>query len=302
MLTRRCLKTVLPDRVYLRLLYFFEQGEVLHLSRPKTFTEKIQWLKLNDRKPLYTQMVDKIEAKKLVGQLIGEEYIIPTIGCWDRIEDVDFDSLPNMFVLKTTNGSGGSVVICKDKSSFDRTAAVRTLSSTAGGNVGISYREWPYLNIRPRVFAEELISNSDSDDLIDYKFFCFNGKPLYCQVIANRRTCETIDFYDNEWRHQEFYGLNPAVWNCVPWNINHSCGCKPSGIIMPKPRNFDRMLQLAEVISKDHRFLRVDLYNIDGKIYFGETTFYPASGFGTFTPREWNLKLGELLNLQADTL
>lgn len=283
MAVRRYLKSVLNDRTYLRLLYFFEQGRPLHLKNPETFTEKIQWLKLNDRKPLYTKMVDKIEVKGLIRELVGDEYIIPTIGCWDSFDDVDFDSLPDQFVLKSTNGSGGCVVICKDKAHFDISEAKRVIESTAKGNVGVTYREWPYLDIKPRIFAEELITNPDSEDLTDYKFFCFNGRPLYCQVIANRRSHETIDFYDRDWKHQEFFGLNPSV--------------NPSGIILPKPENFALMLQLAEIISKGHIFLRVDLYNVRGKIYFGETTFYPASGFGRFQPAEWDLRLGGLIEL-----
>lgn len=287
MAVRRYLKSVLNDRTYLRLLYFFEQGRPLHLKNPETFTEKIQWLKLNDRKPLYTKMVDKIEVKGLIRELVGDEYIIPTIGCWDSFDDVDFDSLPDQFVLKSTNGSGGCVVICKDKAHFDISEAKRVIESTAKGNVGVTYREWPYLDIKPRIFAEELITNPDSEDLTDYKFFCFNGRPLYCQVIANRRSHETIDFYDRDWKHQEFFGLNPSVNPSV----------NPSGIILPKPENFALMLQLAEIISKGHIFLRVDLYNVRGKIYFGETTFYPASGFGRFQPAEWDLRLGGLIEL-----
>jgi len=233
-------------------------------------------------------MVDKIEVKNIIGNIIGKEYIIPTIAVWEDSKHIDFSVLPNRFVLKSTNGSGGSVVICKDKSTLDKEKALNLIDTTYKGNVGVTYREWPYLNIQPRIFAETLITDNSSEDLIDYKFFCFNGKALYCQVIANRRTRETIDFYNRDWKHQEFYGL------CTGTAI------KQSGQILPRPLNYDLMLMLADKISDGHPFLRVDLYNVQGKIFFGETTFFPASGFGKFTPNEWDLRLGDLIELPTD--
>lgn len=285
MLTRKFFKHRLPDDLYLRLLYFFEQGEFLNLSNPHKFTEKIQWLKLNNRNPELTNLVDKIEAKKIVASIIGDQYIIPTIGVWDKFDEIEFGKLPNSFVLKSTNGSGGAVYLCHSKENLDIKSAKEILESTSKGNVGITYREWPYLHIKPRIFAERLIEDNINSDLIDYKFFCFNEQPLYCQVIANRREKETIDFYDQNWTHQDFYGLNPTV--------------PPSGKLIPKPKNFDEMLSIAKKLSKGFPFVRVDLYNVDGKIFFGEITFFPASGFGRFTPNIWNRKLGDKLVLPS---
>jgi len=287
MIIRKYLKKHLSDSLYLRLLYFFEQGEILNLQRPKNFTEKIQWLKLYNRNPLFTKMVDKIEVKEIIKNIIGDKYIIPTIAVWDSFDDIDFDSMPNQFVLKSTNGSGGSVFICRCKSTFNRDKAKSIIEETSNNDVSITYREWPYHNIKPRILAEPLIVDKTTEDLIDYKFYCFGGNALYCQVIANRRKKETIDFYDREWIHQEFYGLNPSG--------------NPSGIIMPKPEGYEEMLMIAEKISKGHIFLRVDLYNVNGKIYFGETTFYPASGFGVFTPKKWNRILGNLIELPLNS-
>lgn len=283
MLVRKFGLNILPDTTYLRLLYFFEQGKILRLKNPHDFTEKLQWLKLYDRNPRYTNMVDKVEAKHIAASRIGEEYIIPTLGIWKTFDDIDFEVLPNEFVLKSTNGSGGAVLICRDKTKLDKRNARTLLEGTSRSNVGITYREWPYRNIKPRYIAEELLKMPNESDLIDYKFFCFGGVPRYCQVITNRRTQETIDFYDMEWKHQEFYGLNPAV--------------KPSGKELPKPENFGTMQEIASKLSQDIPFLRVDLYNIDGRIYFGETTFYPASGFGKFTPEYWNRRLGDMISL-----
>lgn len=286
MVLRRCSHLITSDVIYLKLLYFFEQGRILHLKSPKSFTEKIQWLKLYNRKPLFCKMVDKLAVKDIVSSIIGSKYIIPTIGKWDSFEEIDFDKLPDSFVLKSTNGSGGAVVICKDKSKLDIDAAKKIICATSSSNVGHTYREWPYTGTTPRIFAETLIADSSSKELKDYKFYCFNGKPLYCQVIANRYTKETIDFYDCNWVHQEFVGLNPSV--------------KQSGEILQKPKNFHEMLDVAAKLSKDIPFLRVDLYNVDGIIYFGETTFFPASGFGTFMPKKWDNILGNLIELSGN--
>lgn len=277
-----------PDKLYLQLLYYFEMGHKLNLKNPKTFTEKLQWLKLYNRKPEYTTMVDKYAVKEYVAKKIGNEYIIPTLGVWDTIEDIDWNSLPDQFVLKTTHGGGGGgVVICRDKVTFNRQAASQKLRYSLNSDIYLNYREWPYKNVPKRIIAEKFMMESGiqkaDSDLADYKFYCFNGEPTYCQVIRDRRTKETIDFYDMEWNHMPFVGLNPKVSNGV--------------LPVVKPKHLDKMIDICRKLSKDIPFARVDLYVINEAIYFGEITFFPASGIGKFEPKGWDKKLGHLINL-----
>lgn len=279
----------LPDKTYLQLLYRFKMGHRLDLNHPKTFTEKIQWLKLYNRRPEYTLMVDKYAVKKYVADIIGEKYIIPTLGVWDKPEDIDWDALPNEFVLKTTHGGGsGGVVICKDKKTFDRNKAILTLRDSMNGDIYRSLREWPYKDVKKRVLAEKYMVpkdmvNNPIYELSDYKFFCFNGEPKYCQVIRDRHSKESIDFYDMNWRHQEFVGLNPIASN----------GINP----VPRPLLLDDMICICHKLSENMKFVRIDMYVIDNRIYFGEITFYPASGMGLFNPDKWNEELGNLISL-----
>lgn len=279
----------LPDKTYLQLLYRFKMSHKLDLNHPKTFTEKIQWLKLYNRRPEYTLMVDKFAVKKYVTDIIGEKYVIPTLGVWDKLEDIDWDALPNEFVLKTTHGGGsGGVVICKDKKTFDRNKAILTLRASMRSDIYRSLREWPYKDVKKRVLAEKYMVpkdmvNNPIYELSDYKFFCFNGEPKYCQVIRNRHSKESIDFYDMNWRHQEFVGLNPAASN----------GINP----VPQPLLLDDMICICHKLSKNMKFVRIDMYVIDNRIYFGEITFYPASGMGLFNPDKWNEELGNLISL-----
>lgn len=285
----------LPDKPYLQLLYRFKMRHRLDLKNPKTFTEKIQWLKIYDYKPEYTRMVDKLAAKDYVAERIGEEYIIPTLGVWDSVDDIDWDSLPDQFVLKTTHGGGGGgVVVCSDKANFDKEKAKKKLEISMKSNAGKTYREKPYLNVPRKIIAEKFMAvhkpkhNDVVADLPDYKFFCFNGEPHYCQVIRDRSTKETIDFYDMEWNHMSFVGLNPIVKN----------GIEP----VAKPIHLETMKDICRKLSKDIKFSRIDLYVINDKEYFGEITFYPAAGFGEFTPADWNERLGELINLKGNII
>ena len=276
-----------PDEIYLRLRYRCKLGRWPNLKSPKTFTEKINWLKLYDRRTEYSTMVDKYAVKEYVASRIGEQYIIPTLGVWDKPEEIDWNSLPNQFVLKTTHGGGGGgVVICKDKTTFDKASAIAKLNASLGSDIYLNYREWPYKNVPKRIIAEKFMAPEMSPtpkDLPDYKFFCFNGEPKYCQVIRDRHTKETIDFYDMDWDHQEFVGLNPIARN----------GQTP----VARPDNLDEMNDICRKLAKDIPFVRVDLYVIDDKEYFGELTFYPASDMGVFSPEKWNNKLGDLLSL-----
>ena len=280
------------DEKYLKRLYRHQMGQELNLDNPQTFSEKLQWLKLYNRKPEYTQMVDKYEAKKYVANIIGEEYIIPTLGVWNKFDDIDFDTLPNQFVLKTTHGGGNTgVVICRDKMTFDKTIAKRKLEKSLKSDIYTSFREWPYKGVNKRIIAEKYMEVSGQKDLPDYKFFCFNGTPQYCQVIRDRNSNETIDFYDMEWNHMPFVGLNPINQNGVGFVAKN--GITP----VNKPLELDKMIAICNKLTKGIPFSRIDMYVIKNKTYFGEITFFPASGMGCFNPREWDFKLGEMIHL-----
>ena len=276
---------LIPDPLYLRLLYRKNVGRWPNLSNPQTFTEKIQWLKIHDRNPEYSIMVDKYLVKDYVAKIIGEKYIIPTLAVWNTVEEIDLSVLPNQFVLKWNHDSG-SIVICKDKVNFDIEIAKTKLARGQRQN-GFWYgREWPYKSVKPVIIAEKFMqeTSSKSSDLADYKFYCFNGEPKYCQVIRNRSTVETIDFYDMEWNLMPFVGLNPVVRN----------GLNP----VVRPEHLEEMIDICRKLAKKAPFTRVDLYVINNKEYFGEITLYPASGFGVFNPTEWDEKLGYLIKLR----
>lgn len=278
------LSFLISTRVYLKLLYYIETGRKLNLCNPVRFTEKIQWLKLYCRRGEYTTFVDKAKVKDIVKEIIGEKYIIPTLAYWNSVEEIDISILPNEFVLKTTHGGGNNgVIICRDKKNFDLKKAIIKLKKAMKNDIYSQFKEWPYKNVKRGIIAEKFMSNTGEKDLTDYKFFCFNGKPQYCQVIADRNTKETIDFYDMEWNHQAFYGLNRK--------------CKQAKEVRSKPKLFEDMIDIATKLSCGIPFLRVDLYVINEKIYFGEMTFYPASGLGAFTPDEWDYNLGKLIML-----
>lgn len=277
---------IIPDDCYIRLLYGLTTGKKLNLSNPQLFKEKIQWLKLYNRNPLFTQMVDKYSVKAYVAERIGEKYIIPNLGVWESFNEIDFNTLPEKFVLKTTHGGGNcGVVVCSDRNKFDKRSAEKKLRKSLSQDIYRNFREWPYKDVPKRIIAERYIE-SDNSDLTDYKVFCFNGKPKFIQVIQNRSIHETIDFFDTDWKHQEFVGLTPNVKN--------------SEKSIPRPARLDEMLGIATTLSYGIPFLRVDLYVVDDNIYFGELTFFPASGLGTFTPDIWDLRLGQMLNLTID--
>lgn len=275
--------TFLPDKTFLQLRYLFEMGKPLNLKNPRTFQEKIQWLKLYNRKPEYTCMVDKAAVKDYVANIIGSKYVIPTLGIWERFDDIDFDALPNRFVLKTTHGGGGGgVVICKDKSTFNLTAAKHILERSLKQDIYKKLREWPYKDVPRRIIAEQLLEVKSKEDLIDYKVFCFNGKPKYIQAIQDRHSYKTINFFDTDWNSQEFYGLNLA--------------CRQAIQPISRPYNLDDMIKVATMLAKGTDFVRVDLYEVDKNVYFGELTFYPAFKLGVVTPEEWGRKLGEVID------
>ena len=280
-ITKATLSQGLSDKVYLKLIYRLIFGRKLDLKNPKTFNEKLQWLKLNDRKPEYTLMVDKYEVKRYIAERIGEEYVIPTLGVWDNFDDIDFDLLPNQFVIKCTHDSGG-LVICKDKSKLDILKAREKINKALSRRFFYFGREWPYKNVKPRIIAEKYLVDETVDELRDYKFFCFGGVCKCLKVDFDRFIEHHANYYDPQGNLLEF-----GEKICPP-NIDKN-------IVLPSNKN--KMLQLAEILSKDIPFLRADFYDVNGKIYFGELTFYPASGWGEFTDEKWDYKLGEWIEL-----
>ena len=282
----------LPDSIFLRLRFYMENRQCLDLSAPRTFQEKIQWLKLHRRKPEFTTMVDKYAVKDFVASKIGRDYVIPTLGVWSRAADIDFDALPDRFVLKTTHSGGNlGVLICKDKNTFDTSAARAKLDRSLKSSIYRECREWPYKDVPRRIIAEEYISEPGKADLTDYKIFCFNGEPRYIQVIQDRHTDESVDFFDIAWNHQEFFGLNHIVKPVEEHDL------QPSKHPVPKPAGLDKMLGLARILAAGTEFVRVDFYNIKDRVYFGELTFFPNSGYGTLTPPVWNERFGDLIEL-----
>ena len=242
-----------------------------------------------NRRPEYSLMVDKYSVKDYVAEKIGRQYIIPTLGVWDSFDEIDFDSLPDKFVLKTTHGGGGGgVIICRNKGTFDMSVAREKLNRSMADDCFTKTREWPYKEVPHRIIAEKLLEvrPSDTGDLPDYKWFCFGGEPRYCQVIQNRSSNETIDFFDTEWNHQEFVGLSPTAG--------------PATVYPAKPANLETQISIARELSKDIPFSRIDLYETDGNTYFGEITLYPASGFGMFRPDQYNEMLGAMINLPGE--
>jgi len=274
----------IPDSVYLRCLFFLKMGKRLNLKNPETFCEKLQWLKLYDRKPEYTRMVDKLAVKDYVSEIIGDEYVIPTLGAWEKPEDIEWDKLPQKFVLKTTHGGGSTgVVICKDKTTLNKNQAIIRLKQSMKQDIYRVLREWPYKNVPRRIIAEKYISSKDKpDDLPDYKFFCFNGEPKYCQVISGRETDERIDFFDYEWNHQPFHEPKKYAF---------------ADLEPQRPTNLNKMWELAKQLSKGLSFARIDFYEVDQILYFGEITFFPTSGMGDFEPKEWDYLFGSWIKL-----
>lgn len=280
------------DRSQLKVSYYCRFGEMLDLDNPQTFNQKLQWLKLHNTSDLCTRMVDKYGVREIVRERIGEEYLIPLYGVYDNFDAIDFDKLPDQFVLKCTHDSG-SVVICKDKSRLDFGAARKKLTSSLNRNYFFVGRETPYKNIQPRIIAEKFMVNHDihtgkqkRGGINDYKFFCFNGTPKIVFYVTGRFEQPVANF--------DFYDISDLT--LLPFDAQgHPHSSKP----FEKPVNFDRMVEIAKIFSEGFPFLRVDLYEIDGKIYFGEFTFHHDGGFVPFIPKEWDYKLGAMINLEG---
>lgn len=239
----------------------------------------MQWLKLHAKHTEYTNLVDKYEVKNYVKKVLGEDYIIPTLGVWENFDDIDFDKLPNQFVLKTTHDSGG-VIVCKDKKFLNITAAKKKIEKSLRHNYYYEHREYPYRNVKPRIIAEKFMVDESGTELKDYKFFCFDGKCKMLFVATDRPYDTRFNFYDTE-------------FNQLPFKQGHPLSTKE----IKKPIGFEQMKDIAEKLSKGFPHLRVDLYDINGHIYFGELTFFHFSGNVPFEPNEWDYKIGKWLNL-----
>ena len=258
-------------------------GKKLNLDNPQTFNEKLQWLKLNDRKPQYTLMVDKYAVKDYVKNKIGEEYIIPTYGVWNNFDEINFEKLPDNFVLKCNHDSG-SVIVCKSKKLLDIKKARKKMNRALKRNYYKAYREWPYKNIKPKIFAEKFLEDGNNC-LMVYKFLCFNGEAKIIQVIQNDKTAdECINYYDTNWQLLSLKQNYPNATNDI----------KP-------PQKLQQMIKLSNKLSKGFPFLRVDWYETFGVVKFSEFTFYSDAGFAKFEPEEWDLKLGEMIKLPEKT-
>lgn len=270
------------DEEYLKRKYKAIMHKELDLDNPKSFNEKLQWLKINDHNSIYTTMVDKYEAKKYVANIIGEEYIVPTIAIYDSFEEIDLTKLPDQFVMKCTHDSGG-IVICKDKESYNKKYATKKIKKRLKSNYYYMGREWPYKNVKPRIIVEEYMEDKNQPNILDYKFFCFNGKVEYLYVSAGSHSKEQcLQFFDR-------------YYNSIDCKRNDY---KPFNELPPCPKNLNKMIEYAELLSKDIEHVRVDFYEINGKLYFSEFTFYTGSGFIPFEKEEWDIKLGKLINIQ----
>ncbi len=273
----------IPDSTFLKLIYRAQMGARLDLRNPTTYNEKLQWLKLHDRKPIYHMLVDKYEVKKYVGNMIGIQYTIPTLGIWDNPEDIKIEKLPSQFVLKCTHDSG-SVLICRDKRVFDFQGAKRYLKKRMKRSTYWFGREWPYKGVKPRIIAEELLGRG-VEPINDYKVLCFHGDPKLVEVHAGRTTAKhTQDFYTTEWKRTEI------EQTCKPMAE------KP----IQMPECLEKMLGFSRVLSNQYIHIRVDWFVENKQLFFGELTFYDGSGFAEFKDEKWDYELGSWMQLPEE--
>lgn len=270
----------IPDSIYLSILYKLSTGKTLNLNNPKGFNEKLQWLKLNDRKPNYTKMVDKYEVRSIISEKIGEEYLFPLLGVWDSPEAISWEKLPNKFVLKCTHGSGTNI-ICQDKSKLNITEASEQLNKWLRVNWYWFGREWPYKNVKPRIIAEKFMIDDECGELRDYKIYTFMGKARIAFIATERSSGNMkADYFDKDFNH-----LN------IRWG-------HPNADVCPqKPYNYERMFEIAEILAAGTRELRVDFFEVNKRLYVGELTFFDGSGLEFIEPPEWEGKLGSWIDL-----
>ena len=275
---------MLGDKAFIKCLFYSCIGKRLDLKSPKTYNEKLNWLKIYDHNPLYTTLVDKYAVKDYVSKIIGDKYVIPTLGVWDKPEDIEWDKLPDRFVLKTTHGGGGDgVVICKDKASLDVNKALLTLQRGMKTDPFKRSREWPYKNVPKRIIAEKYMEDTTYGELRDYKFFAFDGE-VKAMFIATDRGSGNVkfDFFDENFNHLDLVQTHPL-----------------SGLSFQKPEEFEVMKEIASKLSKGIPHVRVDLYVVDGRVYFGEMTFFHHGGIHPFHPSKWDDVFGSWIKLPS---
>ena len=274
---------LLPDKIYLSLLFRLKLGHSINWNNPKSFNEKLNWLKIYERKPEYTKYVDKYDVKSLIKKVIGREYVADVLGVWNSIDEIDFEKLPDQFVLKVNHTSGG-VVVVRDKRKFDFSKYKEKFNKLLKTNYYYSLREYPYKNVKPVVFAEQFLENFGQENLVVYKVFCFEGFPKIIQVIQDdKQTNETIDYFDCEWN------LLDLKQN-FPNSRNH----------LPKPSLLGDMLEKSKLLSQNIPFVRVDWYIVNNILFFSEFTFYSDSGLEKFIPNKWDYILGDYIKLPSE--
>lgn len=279
---RQMSRFITSDKLFLKVYYRLGMQERLNLKNPQSFTQKIQWLKLHNTNPFYSILVDKYEVRKVVAEKIGSGYLIPLLGVWSTYDDINFDNLPEQFVLKTTHDSG-SVIVCTAKSLFDKSATRNKLNKALKRNYFYCSREFPYKNAVPRIIAEEFMYDEHQKDLTDYKFFCFNGEPKILLLVTHIGSEKCNNYFDMD-------------FNPLPF----STGFDRSKSEILQPSNLEEMVAVAKKLSSNLIHVRIDLYNINGKVYFGEYTFHHGGGLTKFIPSEWNKKLGDMIELPVD--
>ena len=269
----------IPDEPYLKMVFWIKTGKKLDLKNPKTFCDKLNWLKLHDIHPEYTQLVDKIAVREHVKKLLGRDICIPMLGVWEHYDDINFDVLPDQFVLKCNHDSG-SVKVITDKSAMDHATLREFYEGRLLQNPYVLGREYPYRDVPPRIYAEAFMIPNGDNDINDYKFFCFDGRPEILFVATERSTDCKFDFFDMEFNHLNIDNIHPR-------------SDKP----VPCPKNFGQMKEVATKLSRGMKFVRIDLYEINGMIYFSEYTIYHAGGFWPMAPAEWEYRLGDLIQI-----
>lgn len=272
----------MSDEDFIKQKYIANLGICPDLKEPKTFNEKLQWLKLHDRNPEYTNLVDKIKVKDWVSERIGHEYVTRTLECWNSAEEIDISELPERFVLKANHDSGG-LSICRDRTTFDLAEAKARLRKSLRRNYYWGCREWPYKNVEPRAFAEEYLEGGSSNKIIDYKFYCFSGEPkfLYVSQGLEDHTTARISFLNLDWSFAPFTREDYAPFKELP----------------EKPESYEKMVELARILSSGIPFVRVDFFEYRGAPRFSEMTFTPCGGFMRFKPAIWDERIGEMLSL-----
>lgn len=276
----RCNIIRLKDETFLKYRYKIEMNQQLDLENPKTFNEKLQWLKIHDRNPLYTKLVDKYAVRLYITERIGEKYLIPLYGIYDSFDEIDFSKLPNQFVIKCNHDSGG-VIVCKNKAELNKKLAKQKINKSLNKNYYYSGREWPYKNVKPKIIVEKYMEDVQCHELIDYKVMCFHGEPKLIFTCSERFSGDLkVTFFDLNWKRLAF-------------ERHYSVSDKK----IKKPKNLKNMIELSKILSTNIPFVRVDWYEVNGEIYFGEMTFYPGGGMEEFRPDEWDRKLGDMIDL-----